>query len=614
MPVVFLPAEAQRCGVPRYHVPVTRIRILPDNLVNRIAAGEVVERPSSVVKELVENSLDAGARRIEVELVNGGRSLVRVTDDGCGMNADDALIALERHATSKIASADDLDRIATLGFRGEALPSIAAVSRFELLTAADPAEGGIRITVEGGRILGTEAAARARGTTIEIRDLFFNVPARRKFLRAPETELRHASEVVSGAALARPDVAFVLRHGPRTLLDVPPSTDISERLRALWPKATKVTRFSAVAGDAGVEGLIAPGGGHGRPSMIFLVNGRVVKDRLLVGAVLRVLRSTGSGFGGARVVASLQLPPDEVDVNVHPAKTEVRFARGGSIFALVERALREGIAASQGRVPVRRLDDGDSMVAEPSGGGYGELLRSRQEAGAPPLFAHPAYGEKPIESTEPVFLDGGSAPRSGAKAGPSDTPFGRLLGQYRDSFILLEDDYGLVIVDQHVAHERVLYDQILARLGGEIAPSQRLLVPVLVEVGDASAAALERVAATLLKVGIEADVFGPDTVRISALPPEIEGDEASELVIELLDRATAFDGVPERVAAEVEEDLAAGLSCRGAIKVNHGLTDVEQRALLDDLAETTNPYRCPHGRPIVLRLSQEEMERRLGRR
>jgi DNA mismatch repair protein MutL len=348
--------------------------------------------------------------------------------------------------------------------------------------------------------------------------------------------------------------------------------------------------------------------------MIFLVNGRVVKDRLLVGAVLRVLRSTGSGFGGARVVASLQLPPDEVDVNVHPAKTEVRFARGGSIFALVERALREGVAASQGRVPVRRLDDGDSMVAEPPGGGYGELLRARREAGAPPLFAHPAYGEPAGAASDPVVFGAPSASRSGAKAGPSDTPFGRLLGQYRDSFILLEDDYGLVIVDQHVAHERVLYDQILARLGGEVAPSQRLLVPVLVEVGDASAAALERVAETLLKVGIEADVFGPDTVRISALPPEIEADEGSELVIEVLDRATAFDGVPRRVASQVEEELAAGLSCRGAIKVNHRLTDVEQRALLDDLAETTNPYRCPHGRPIILRLGQEEMERRLGRR
>ena len=598
----------------RYDIPMTQIRILPDSLINRIAAGEVVERPSSVVKELVENSLDAGAQRIEIELVNGGRSLIRVSDDGCGMDADDALIALERHATSKIASPDDLDHIATLGFRGEALPSIAAVSRFELLTSADPAEGGVRVTVEGGRVLGTEPAARARGTTVEIRDLFFNVPARRKFLRAPETELRHASETVWGAALARPDVAFYLRHGTRTLVDAPPARDLSERLRALWSKATKVTRFSAVGGGAEVEGLIAPGGGRGRPTMIFLVNGRAVKDRLLVGAVLRVLRATGSGFGGARVVASLQLPADQVDVNVHPAKTEVRFARGGAVFALVERALREGVAASQGRVPVSRLDDGDAMVTEPSSGGYGELLRSRREAGAAPLFAHPAYGEPAPGAAGPVVIDAPTASRSGAKAGASDTPFGRLLGQYRESFLLLEDDYGLVIVDQHVAHERVLYDQILDRLGGDIAPSQRLLEPVVVEVGEASAAALERVAATLLKVGIEADVFGPDTVRISALPPELEADEARELVIELLDRATAFDGVPERVAAEVEEGLAAGLSCRGAIKVNHRLTETEQRALLGDLAETSNPYRCPHGRPIVLRLSQEEMERRLGRR
>ncbi|HSL18029.1 MAG TPA: DNA mismatch repair endonuclease MutL [Methylomirabilota bacterium] len=591
---------------------MTRIRILPDALVNRIAAGEVVERPSSVVKELVENSLDAGATRIEVELGNGGRSLVRVTDDGSGMDPDDALVALERHATSKIGSSDDLDRIATLGFRGEALPSIAAVSRFELLTAADPASGGIRITVEGGRVLGAEPAARARGTTVEVRDLFFNVPARRKFLHAPETELRHATEAVAGAALARPDVAFILRHGSRTLIDAAPAADPAERLGSLWARAGRVTRFSGGAGEATVEGLIAPGGGRGRPSLTFLVNGRPVRDRLLVGAVLRVLRAAGPGFGGARVVVALDLPPDQVDVNVHPAKTEVRFARGGAVFALVERAMRDGVAASQGRVPVSRFDDDlDGRSAEPPRAGYGELLRSRREAGAPPLFAHPAYGERALE----VAVAGPSAaPRSGARTGPADTPFGRLIGQYRDSFLLIEDEAGLVIVDQHVAHERVLYDRILAQLGGAAAPSQRLLEPLLVEVGDAAAAALERVADTLARVGIEADRFGPDTVRIASLPPDVDAEEARALVAEVLDRATALDGVPEGAAAEVEEELAAGLSCRGAIKVNHRLADAEQRALLDDLADTSNPYRCPHGRPIILRLSQEEMERRLGRR
>ena len=602
---------------------VPRIRVLSDSLVNRIAAGEVVERPASVVKELVENSLDADARRIEIELAVGGRSLVRVTDDGCGMDPDDALLALERHATSKIGTAEDLQHIGTLGFRGEALPSIAAVSRFIILAAEDPAKGGVRVTVEGGKILGVEAAARARGTTVEVRDLFFNVPARRKFLRAPETELRHAQESLWGAALARPDVAFVLRHGNRTLIDAPAVADSSLRLKDLWRRTDRVIRFEATGAGGEVQGLLAPGGGRGRPTLTLLVNGRVVRDRLLVGAVLRVLRGGGSGFGGARVVVDLRLPPDTVDVNVHPAKAEVRFARAGAVFALVERALREGVASSQGRVAVSHLDDGEPMrkgVAEHGGGGYGELVR-RRLAGGTPLFAHPAYGpghevemaehpdglETPIAGHHPAV-------RSGAKPGPADTSFGRLLGQYRDSFLLLEDDHGLVIVDQHVAHERVLYDRIRRRLADGEAPSQGLLAPRLLEVGEAMAAALPAVERLLRRVGIEADVFGADTVRISSVPPELEPETVDGVVEEILDRATALDGVPERAAEELSEELAASLSCRGAIKVNHRLSHQEQRALLEDLVTTDNPYRCPHGRPIILRLSQEEMERRLGRR
>jgi DNA mismatch repair protein MutL len=595
------------------------IRVLPDDLVNRIAAGEVVERPASVVKELVENSLDAGATRIEVDLVNGGRSLIRVSDDGCGMDPDDALLALERHATSKIRSVDQLDHIATLGFRGEALPSIAAVSRFELVTSADPAEGGVRVTVEGGRILGADAAARARGTTVEIRDLFFNVPARRKFLRAPETELRHAQEGLWGAALARPDVAFTLRHGNRVLIDAPIAPDFSRRLTDLWPKTDRVFRFHATGGGE-VEGLLAPGGGKGRPMLIFLVNGRVVRDRLLVGAVMRVLRAAGSGFGGARVVLDLQLPTDEVDVNVHPAKAEVRFARSGSVFALVERAVREGVAASQGRVPIGKLEEGEAWggVAAPPAGGYGELIRQRHAAGGSPLFEHPAYGggleTVADDALRPTISATGDAVRSGAKPGSADTPFGRLIGQYRDSFLLLEDEHGLAIVDQHVAHERVLYDRILRRLAGEETPSQGLLTPRLIEVGEARAAAFESVAELLRRVGIEAEIFGHGTIRLLSVPPELEVEEVDRVVEEILDRATALDGVPERAADELEEEIAASLSCRAAIKINHPLSIDEQRALLADLVATDNPYRCPHGRPIILRLSQQEMERRLGRR
>jgi DNA mismatch repair protein MutL len=597
---------------------VPRIRVLPDPIVNRIAAGEVVERPASVVKELVENSLDAGADRIDVELSQGGRGLIRVSDDGCGMDADDALLALERHATSKISAAADLDRIATLGFRGEALPSIAAVSRLTLTSCADPAEGGVRVTVEGGRILGVEGAARARGTTVEVRELFFNTPARRKFLRAPETELRHVQEAVFGSALARPEVAFSLRHGNRTLIDAPKSADPAARLRELWRRTVgPVHRFSASSGPIVAWGLLARGGGKGRPSLSSIVNDRPVRDRLLVGAVRRVLREAGAGFGGARVALFLELPPEEVDVNVHPAKAEVRFARSGAVFALVERALRDGIAASQGRVAVDRLETVEG-VAEAGTPDYGAPMSS-SDAAPTQLFSHPVYGEETVVETgryrpapEGERLHPSRA--SGARPGAPDTPFGRLIGQYRDSFLLLEDAWGLVVVDQHVAHERVLYERILRRLAGETAPSQRLLEPVLLELGEAAAAALPGVQELLERAGIEVEPFGPDTLRVAALPPDADADSVGRIVEELLERATALDGVPERVTEELADELAASLSCRAAIKVNHSLTEQEQRALLDDLAEADNPYRCPHGRPIVLRLSQEEMERRLGRR
>ncbi len=597
-----------------YHLPVPRIRVLPDGLVNRIAAGEVVERPASVVKELVENSLDAEAERIEVELVRGGCSLVRVTDDGCGMDPDDALLALERHATSKIASVEDLDHIASFGFRGEALPSMAAVSRFQLLTAYDPREGGVRVTVEGGRILGVEPAARARGTTVEVRDLFFNTPARRKFLRTPETELRHAQETLWAAALANPDVSFILRHGPRTLLEAMPTSDPGQRLRDIWRRmAGPVHRFEASGGGVDVWGLLAPGSGSGRPTLTLIVNGRPVRDRLLVGAVRRVLGQAGGGLGGARVALFVTVPPDSVDVNVHPAKAEVRFARGGSVFAVTERALRQGVAASRGHVAVDRVETRD-WVAE------SEPLRSEYEvAHRPPtiLFAHPAYDEVGEPSDEPPvapFAGAHSSTGPGPRPAPPDTPFGRLIGQYRSSFLLLEDEWGLVIVDQHVAHERVLYERIRDRFSAESAPSQRLLVPILMELDDASVAALGRVEGLLNSVGIEAEPFGPGTLRVTALPPETDAESAREVVEALLERATALDGVPERVVDELSHELAASLSCRAAVKVNDSLSTEEQRALLDDLIATENPYRCPHGRPIVLRLSQDEMERRLGRR
>jgi DNA mismatch repair protein MutL len=592
---------------------VPSIRVLPDRLVNRIAAGEVVERPASVVKELVENSLDAEATNIEVELQAGGRSLVRVRDDGSGMSADDALLALERHATSKISAAEDLERLTSLGFRGEALPSIAAVSRFDLLTSADVEEGGFRVEVEGGRVLTAEPAARARGTTVTVRDLFFNVPARRKFLRAAETELRHVQEGMWGQALARPDVAFVLRHGGRNLIDAPAVTDWSQRVGALWRNIDRVYRFEAESGSGRAEGLIAPGSGRGRPTLVLLVNGRVVRDRLLVGAVMRVLRSGGE-FGGARLIVELRLPSDEVDVNVHPAKAEVRFARAGAVFALVERAVRNGVVASKGQVAVSKVEEGPARrVGEVDARPWGAASENADGSPADGLFAHPAY-DAPAGPPDAVDHAGHHRERTVARAGPADTPFGRLIGQYRSSFLLLEDDHGLVIIDQHVAHERVLYERILRRLEAGSSPSQGLLAAHLLEVEPAQAGALEMVAALLLKVGIEAEGFGPTTVRITSVPPELDAEAVDDVVEEMLDRATRLDGVPERAGEELREAVAASLSCRAAIKINHQLSAEEQRALLDDLVATDNPYRCPHGRPIILRLSQLEMERRLGRR
>jgi len=607
-----------------------RIRILDDHVINRIAAGEVVERPASVVKELVENAVDAEATRIDVELETGGRRLIRVSDDGSGMEEDEALLALERHATSKLEKASDLERISTLGFRGEALPSIAAVSRMRLSTSVDPSAGGCLIIIEGGRILGVEGLARHRGTTIEVRDLFFNTPARRKFLHAPETELRHVQEALTAMAMARPEIGLRLRHSGRVLIEAPATHDEEQRFRDLLrrKKVERIRSFEAESGEYRARGLLAETSGSGRPRVSLLVNGRWVRDRLMVAAVFRVLREAGRGFGGAHIMLALSLPADAVDVNVHPAKAEVRFARSGTVFALIERGLRGLFEAGHGSIPLERIEHVREAPSMPSGTGM--RWRSepsfeavpRKEAEAERLFPDPSDSGKLQEvatsRTPPYpsssFPSASPVRPSGARARAADTSFGKLLAQYRNSFLLLEDDAGLVIIDQHVAHERVLYETFLERLSSRSAPSNGLLIPILVELEESRVAALPRVAGLLEGVGIDAEVFGPETIRITSLPPEFNGEDAAGLLEEMLDRATDLDGTPERVAEELREEMAASLACRAAIKINHPLKDEEQRALLEDLSKTRDPYRCPHGRPIVLRLLQDEMERRLGRR
>jgi len=354
-----------------------------------------------------------------------------------------------------------------------------------------------------------------------------------------------------------------------------------------------------------------------------LVNGRPVRDRLMTGAVLRVLRTAGSGFGGAWIVVMLTLPADEVDVNVHPTKAEVRFARPGAVFAILERALRSGVTAVQGEVGVRTVETFTNGFSRPRWHPRGPAPHTMQETAS--LFAHPAYtgptlDEHDAPSAQPAAVLA-TAPAVGNHPGeshrgvlPGTTAMGRLLGQLRSSYLLLEDDEGLLIVDQHAAHERVLYDRVLRRLQGEHAHAQELLEPVVLELDEGLATALPRVTGLLERVGIGAQLFGHDTIRLSCLPSDVDATQAREVVTELLHQASSDDGVPETVSRSLEEALAASLSCRAAVRFNTSLAPAEQEELINDLNRSDNPYRCPHGRPIVIRLSLEELDRRLGRR
>jgi DNA mismatch repair protein MutL len=573
-----------------YLSTVPRIRLLPDSLINQIAAGEVVERPASVVKELVENSLDAGASRVLVRLQAGGRELVEVDDDGCGMDHDDALLALERHATSKLGSASDLERIATLGFRGEALPSIAAVSSFVLETAAADGEG-TRVEVDHGRIRGAQPCARARGTRVTVRDLFARLPARRKFLRTEGTELRHAIGIVTGLAFAHPEVAFVLEHKARRLLDLPPARAAEQRLHDLLgpDRAAQAVAFTLARSRASVEGLLLPP----TPSheLILVVNGRLVRDRLLAGVVNRALRGP-AGTLEADLFLHLTVDPEDVDVNVHPTKAEVRFADAGAVSSLLTQALATARVAAHRPGEIRRFmpvgPHQDDPGRRPPSGAF-EPYRL-------PLFAANVAEALPSRTYEPE------------PAPPGASPWGRFLGQYRATYLVLEDDEGLVLVDQHAAHERVLYERLLALQ--ERAPTQRMLVPEVVELPARLAALAEETAPALEELGLEIEPASATTLRVLAVPTTLSVSAAGALVQQLLadlDTGAAPGGT-------LRERAAASLACHAAIKKNWTLSRLEAERLLADLAGLYDPHRCPHGRPTMLRLAHAEIERRIGRR
>ena len=582
------------------------IRVLPDALVNQIAAGEVVERPASVVKELVENALDAGAARVTVDVENGGIARIEVADDGSGMAPDDALLALTRHATSKIRDAADLSRIGTLGFRGEALPSIASVSRLVLTTSPDGSGLGTEVVADNGAPATSRPARQTKGTRVAVEGIFANIPARRKFLKSADAELRAVAKTLTSLALARPDVAFVLRAGNRLLIDL-----------AAVPDA--LARFADVLGDASTTLVPVLGAGRGLslagavtpPGVTFpskayqwlFVNGRSVRDAtaahaasLAAGEALRSDRQPAWAL-------FLSTPPDGCDVNVHPQKREVRFRDPSAVHSLIHGALLAALGGAKGATAVESgafagpaaygaprsaIPPATSFVAEAAGGWGGPLV------GAPPAdVATSAY------------------PAGTAAASPLG-PL-RLLGQYRSSFLVAESESGLVLIDQHVAHERVRYERILDRLARSEAASQSLLIPVPFEATPDEAALLSRSDALLAEAGFLVSERSGRSFVVTAAPADTPASAVAPFLRDVLGRLAELPEGGEEAAAKRREALAASLACRGAVTVHTPLAPAEATRLLEDLARCRDPWTCPHGRPILLTFDDAELRKRFGR-
>jgi len=552
-----------------------RVQVLASQVADQIAAGEVVERPASVVKELGENALDAGAQMVRVELEDGGKTLIRVSDDGVGMDREDAALALQRHATSKIRAAADLIGVATFGFRGEALPAIASVSRFEIETSADDGDA-TRLRVTGGKIDPPEDIARQRGTTVTVRGLFYNTPARRKFLRATATETRAAIEAVTVLALTRPDVAFSLTNDGRELLDCPPASRLIDRVRTLWGAelADTLLAVSHLAGPLEVSGLVqrpAQARPAGRKGYVF-VRGRPIRDPFILRAAEAGYRSTIAPGDRPSLLLFLDLPGDAVDVNVHPAKLEARFRDKFFVEKVVEEAVRGALAPLDAAAPI---GSGNAWA------GLGTALS----------------GGTPLE----LFRQGSDTSHS-----PLPTP----LLQVFDTYILFQTDGGVAIVDQHSAHERVLYEDVMRQLSGDGAPAQRLLLPLTLDFGPAELDAIDAHRELLERVGFEIEPFSGRSIVVHTAPnphPRFEAGRClQELVADLA--GGRFGGWQNRL-----ERFAATYACRAAIKAGQALDAGEMRELVLRLLTATLPAHDVHGRPSLVQLPKEELERRFGR-
>jgi DNA mismatch repair protein MutL len=678
-----------------------RIRILPDQVANQIAAGEVVDRPASVVKELLENALDAGASRIRVEVEAGGRRLIRISDDGYGMNRDDALLAFERHSTSKLRTADDLLSIATLGFRGEALPSIASVARVTLETATGEEVSGTRVEIAGGKILHVSDAALPRGTTLAVADLFFNTPARRKFLRAESTELAHVTALVTHYALAHSEKHFELASATHTIVSAPPVARTAERIYQIFGKETLAQLLPVAAetplAHAGLPapppwkrdpdqparepGILRLTGFYSKPelqklnrnSIYIFVNKRLIRDRLLMHAITEAYRNVIPPTSFPVVLLFLEMPPEEVDVNVHPAKTEVRFRQQSLVHDFVRDSLRTALikarpaagfldaldaspAASPSLMPPAASPLPNSEPAEfpaataeaepfqltprmptPFPGRLPFDARALNPGGWPSGWGdqnQKAWGEAAaalFQPAGPPTMDGCSPSPGGAMTeGPAAATatataqveaeqaaanlnrLGSLrpLAQLRESFILAAGDDGLWIIDQHVAHERVLFEKILRDRLVEQVQRQRLLMPLLVELKPWQMVVFARIAEELESNGFEVEPFGPHTLAVKAAPVGLEGAALERMLAEVIEQSTADSGEPKQNEdlTALRTRIAASIACHSAIKVNTALDPVRMEWLLLELGKTSHPTSCPHGRPIALLYSWKEIQ------
>jgi DNA mismatch repair protein MutL len=686
-----------------------RIHVLSENVANKIAAGEVVERPASVVKELLENSLDAGATRIKISVEAGGKRLIQITDNGCGMVRDDAMLAFERHATSKIKDAEDLLTIATLGFRGEALPSIASVSRLRLETRAAEDEAGTIIEINGGKIARVEEAGLPAGTSITVRDLFFNTPARKKFLKAESTELSHIASLVTHYALAHPEKHFELHSATNAMLVAPPVAGSSERVYQVFGKETldqlipvaalqplehvglpqpPPWRRKEIEEDDETAGPKSPGAMrlHGfvskpeiqklnRNSIFVFVNGRLIRARLVQHALTEAYRNIIPPTVHPVVLLFLEMPSGEVDVNVHPSKTEVRFRQQSVMHDFVRDSVRAALMKAR-PVPqfvtaIRAHATAGPGLTSPSLTPGADWERSSER------LSGPLSGPLSEQPPGPVLVPGGSAvpqtiydPAAGrgfALHAPTVPPIsGRLqfeggiaveanaafpvargletkglgpipdngcapaldqreeedmtlaslttlkpLGQIRNSFILAVNESGLWIVDQHVAHERVLFERVLKQRAAQKVESQRLLMPIVLELSPAQQAVFAEISDELQRNGFEAEPFGARSVAVKVAPAGVEASAVEHLLHELLDQFTREE--QSLNLEKIRARIAASIACHAAIKVNMPLEQHKMEWLLAELAKTDHPYACPHGRPVVLRYSVKDIQKAFKR-